>query len=208
MDDRFSYQTRVFEGYTRAAPQLIGRYEALPPEQVLAPVAKFLPNRGARVLDVGAGAGTLAAWFARCGCHVTAVEPVSQFRNHGQTKYLNLGIDWRDSSLPGLTGLSEDNQVYEAVLAIGVLHHLSPEDQETSVRTLSNALKPLGRLILSLRHGPCPPSRPGFPVRADAISDAAKKNGLQLLHRSSNASIQHGNRRAGVTWTWLVFDSV
>ncbi len=206
MDDRFTYQTRVIGGYNEAAPHLIPTYESLRPEQVLAPVAEFLPKRGARVLDIGAGPGTLAAWLARRGCHVAAVEPVSRFRIHGRAKYHDLDIDWFETSLPRLSTPRSLGKRYDAALAIGVLHHLKPDDQQASLVTLSNCLNVSGRLILSLRHGPCRPDRPGFPVCPDRISAAAASVGLLTAHRLSRLSLQPGNRSAGVTWTWLVFD--
>ncbi len=207
MDDRFAYQARVFEGYEQAAPNLIPAYKALSPEAVLAPVAEYLPSGSARVMDVGAGPGTLAASLASRGYHVTAIEPVSRFRVYGQSIYGHLDIDWHNACLPHLNTLPEHPAAFDAILAIGVLHHLQPKDQEGAISTLPDYLSPSGRLILSLRHGPCPPDRPGFPVDPDALVNTALTTGLRVLHRSSNISIQPGNQRAGVTWTWLVFEA-
>lgn len=207
MDDHFAYQRRVFEGYEHSALQLISSYENLSQEAVLGPLVDFLPGPDAHVLDVGAGPGALAAWLVEHGFLVTAVEPVARFRDHAQTTYRHLEIEWFDASLPNLTNLPKDQTSFDAALAIGVLHHLNPQDQKTAIEALATRLKPSGRLILSLRHGPCPVDRPGFPICADDLVTVAQHAGLKVLHRSGHASLQEGNRHAGVTWTKLVFEA-
>ncbi|NVO54905.1 class I SAM-dependent methyltransferase [Rhodobacteraceae bacterium B1Z28] len=195
---------QALDGYEQAAPELIPIYERLPPQTVLEPVAEYLPDTGAAVLDVGAGPGGTASWLAACGCHVTAIEPVARFREYGRNKYRHHDISWCDDRLPDLASCRPWRNTYDAILAIGVMHHLQPQDQERAIQVLSSALKPCGRLIFSLRHGPCPETRPGFPISVDKTVRSARNSGLQILHMSHKTSIQEGNRRAGVTWTWLV----
>jgi len=197
-------QRKIIEGYEQAAAELIPIYENLSPEIVLAPVLDYLPETGSEVLDVGAGPGTIAAWLASRGNHVTAVEPVSKFRTYGQKTYQHLSISWCNSHLPELTNSRPWRCCFDIVLGIGVLHHLNPPDQDRAIHTLSSCLKPSGRLILSLRHGPCPDDRPGFEISVEKVLHSAESAGVQVQHTFHRASIQDGNRRAGVTWTWLV----
>lgn len=203
MADLAPYSRQIISGYEQAAPELVPAYRALPPEVVLAPVAAHLPARGACVLDVGAGPGINAAWLAERGCKVTAVEPAAAFRAAGQTAHPHPGIQWRDDHLPGLPSVTGAR--FDAILAIGVLHHLMPRDQTEAIRTMARLLRPGGKLILSLRHGPCPTDRPGFTICAEDIVKTAEQTGLHKAHLSHRGSIQDGNRRAGVTWTWAVF---
>jgi len=196
-DEDLYFQT-VKAGYEQAAQQLIPAYDSLSPSDVLRPVLDYLPDTGASVLDVGAGTGTVARWLAKRGCDVDA------FRNHAICGDGAQSVKWLDACLPRLSALP-DGSAFDTILVIGVLHHLPPRDQHMAVRVLSERLWPQGRMILSLRHGPCPPDRPGFEVSEDAIVDQAVGSGLQVHHRSRTNSIQPANQSAGVTWTWLVF---
>nr|WP_247748014.1 class I SAM-dependent methyltransferase [Ruegeria sp. R13_0] len=163
-----------------------------------------MPDTGASVLDVGAGTGTVARWLAKRGCDVTAIEPVDAFRNHAMRGDGALSVKWLDACLPRPSALP-DGAAFDTILVVGVLHHLPPRDQHAAISVLSERLRPQGQMILSLRHGPCPPDRPGFKISDDAIVDQAVSSGLQVHHRSRANSIQPANQRAGVTWTWLVF---
>ncbi len=201
-DDPY-FQT-VKAGYEHATHRLIPAYDGLSPTEVLRPVLDHVPDTGASVLDVGAGTGTVARWLAKRGCDVTAIEPVDAFRNHAMRGDGAQSVRWLDACLPRVSAL-RDGVVFDSILVIGVLHHLPPRDQHMAISVLSERLRPQGRMILSLRHGPCPPDRPGYVISDDAIVDQAVGSGLQVHHRSRTDSIQPANQRAGVTWTWLVF---
>ncbi len=203
VEDDLHFQT-VKAGYEQAAPRLIPAYDSLSPPDVLRPVLDYLPDTGASVLDIGAGTGTLARWLAKRGCDVTAIEPVDAFRNHAMRSNGALSVRWLDACLPRLSALPDDAS-FDTILVIGVLHHLPPRDQHIAIRVLSERLRPQGRMILSLRHGPCPQDRPGFMISDDAIVDQAVSSGLRVHHRSRTDSIQPANQSAGVIWTWLVF---
>ena len=201
MADAPDYSDAIIAGYEARASDLIPAYDQLSPRVVLAPVAAHLPRAGQTVLDVGAGTGCNAAWLAEQGCHVTAVEPTGAFRRHGCMRYADVGIDWIDDTLPTL---SRVRSTFDCILAIGVLHHLQSDDQDAALMALDRVLNPKGLLILSLRHGPSAPGRQGFSIDAKRLSDTAKALGLTLMQSIQTGSIQDGNRRAGVTWTWLV----
>ena len=57
----------VVASYDANAPTLAPGYEDLPFEEVHASVLDLLPDAGACVLDMGAGTGRDAAWFAANG---------------------------------------------------------------------------------------------------------------------------------------------
>ncbi|RUT67608.1 SAM-dependent methyltransferase, partial [Flavobacterium cupreum] len=61
--------------YEQNAQELVDRYESLSFEHVHADLLDLLPAPGATILDVGAGSGRDAAWFAARGYDVVAVEP-------------------------------------------------------------------------------------------------------------------------------------
>ena len=66
--------------YERHATQVVGSYEALPPERLHGWLNGLLPAVPALVLDIGAGTGRDAAWFAGLGHDVVAVEPAAAMR--------------------------------------------------------------------------------------------------------------------------------
>jgi SAM-dependent methyltransferase len=195
----------VLAGYEAAAEVLIPAWEQLSPAQIYAPVRAFLPAMPGHVLDVGAGTGRDAEWFAGQGHHVIAAEPVAAFRAVGQGRQ---GVTWCDDSLPGLKGLCRSGRVFDLITANGVLHHLAPDQRLQAMTTLCSLMKPDSRMILSLRHGPTPADRPGFPVNTDAFVRGVTRLGLSVLYeRRGCASLQAGNRANGVSWDWLVFSA-
>lgn len=189
--------TPACEGYARDAQRLKPLYEALDVATLYAPVAQFTPDRGAHVLDVGAGTGRDAAHWARAGCHVTAVDPVPAL-------WAQADLTCLEDSLPGLLSVPHRSTGYDVITAIGVLHHLTPPAQITSLQRFAELLAPTGRVLLSLRHGPTPATRPGFEIDASALETAGHDFGLETLLRRDTPSLQAENISAGVTWTWLV----
>ena len=196
----------VLAGYAADATGLIEPFEAIPSARLFAPVEAFLPPPPGRVLDIGAGTGRDAAWFASRGFDVVAVEPVTALREAGQRLHERQEITWCDALLPGLEGLSPAMQAFQLIVLNGVLHHLAPADQWRALRTLSRWLAPGGRVVLSLRHGPTAPSRPGYPVATQVLVAEVQQAGHRLCHLVTGLpSHQQGNRRNGVTWDWLVY---
>ena len=82
-DDPFTIRD-VVASYNAKAPTLVRDYEDLLFEQVHAPVLDLLPDPGAHILDMGAGSGRDAAWFATNGYKVVAAEPSAEMRDLGK----------------------------------------------------------------------------------------------------------------------------
>lgn len=200
------WQRNVLASYAAAASDLIPRYEALSTADVLAPVAALLPTQPAYVLDVGAGTGRDAAWLAARGHRIVAVEPVDALRSAGMAFHPSPLIDWVEDCLPLLTKIRQRGGHYDLILLDGVLHHLLPDEQTETIPILASMIGVRGRLILSLRHGPTHPLRPGSPTDPDRTVRAAEASGLCLALRRATPSLQPENRAAGVSWTWLCFD--
>ena len=70
----------VVASYDVGAPALVPEYESLSFEDIHAAVLDLLPDSAGCILDVGAGTGRDAAWFAANGHNVVAVEPSARFR--------------------------------------------------------------------------------------------------------------------------------
>lgn len=194
----------VLAAYAAEAPRLTEAWSALDPAIVYAPVADMLPDRPTTVLDIGAGTGGDAAWFAKSGHRVVAVEPVEPLRLAGIAGCAGLDARWVDDRLPALDQ-PETRGRYGLIVLNGVWHHLPPPDREAAWPELSSRLEPTGLLLMALRHGPSAGSRRAWPIDPERTAADARRQGLGVLRRVDATSIQPGNRAAGVTWTWIVF---
>jgi SAM-dependent methyltransferase len=94
-------------------------------------VRDALPPAPARVLEVGAGAGALAARLRDAGYDVLAIDPAPQ--GEGVTEVALADIDEPDAS-------------FDAAVAVLSLHHVEP--LEPSVERLAALVRPGGRLVV------------------------------------------------------------
>jgi protein-L-isoaspartate O-methyltransferase len=77
-------------------------------DELYASVLDLLPETAVRVADIGAGTGMDAAWFARQGHEVLAVEPVKELREAGMALHQDNKIKWPDDRLPNLAKAQMD----------------------------------------------------------------------------------------------------
>lgn len=204
--DRGQTMQNILDAYAAAAnPAFIATYDDLPIEQIYAHVIDLFPQHPVQILDIGAGTGRDAAWFALRGHHVRAVEPVRELREAGQRMHPSDNIIWLDDRLPELTRLRRCAP-FDFVLLGGVWQHLTDKARTIATPILAGLTARGGRLAMSLRHGEGVGGRHTFPIDTDATIAGAEACGLQLLRRREAASIQPGNKAMGVSWTWLVFE--
>ena len=200
-----SMRHQTIQGYVDAAPQLIARYEALSSSELFAPVEHLFPEEARRVIDLGAGAGRDAAWFAAKGHAVLAVEPAAPFREAGALLHRSAGIEWLDDALPEIPGVMARNETFDLVLLHGVWQHIDAPQRRAAMRNIRELTAPSGLLVFSVRHGPGAPGRPCFEASAEETIDLGLANGFQLMLSERRESVQPENRAAGVEWTWLAF---
>ena len=200
-------ENEVIKGYAADAHKLIPRYEAVEPSTLFAPVAHLLPQGARKVIDIGAGTGAAAAWFAQLGQHVLAVEPVAAFRKAGKRLHKSPNIEWLDDCLPDLAATRERREVFDLVLLSAVWHHLDSDQRQRAMSNLVGLMAAGGVLVISLRKGPGALNRACYDVRPEELAGVAKAEGLQLEFCQSVGSVQDANRAAGVMWTWMVFRS-
>lgn len=195
------FRNRVLTGYAEAAEHLIDAYEAIDCEALFAPVRHFLPGTPCDVIDIGAGAGRDAAWLAGQGHRVTAVEPVAAFRAAGLERH-GRAITWIDDHLPELNRIADHR--FDFCLVHGVWQHLPDETRPTALRRIAALLAPGGRVLLALRQGPGAPDRPVTDTPVPVLEGEVRAAGFAVQDKRETASLQQGNRAAGVTWTWLL----
>ena len=193
--------------YAEHAADIAARYES-----VASPVAMYFSlafAHGARVLDVGAGSGRDLAALLKHGFEGFGVEPSAGFREAAASAHPELSGRLADAALPNLG--EPFGGGFDGVLCSAVLMHLPEADLFDSAFALRRALKPHGRLLISL-----PAVRPDLgaddrdvhgrlfkPYTAGYIQLLFERLGFQLI---GNWETDDALQRARTRWTTLLFE--
>jgi SAM-dependent methyltransferase len=191
------------EGYAQEAAELFTRYESFSAQEAHHAVLHLIPPAPASVLDIGAGTGRDAAWFADTGHRVVAVEPTEAMRTGAMRLHPSPRIEWLDDSLPDLKLLRSRGETFDLVMLTAVWMHLDTDQRSRAMSNVAALVARPGRVIMTLRHGPVPAGRRMFEVTAAETIALAEKEGLQAtlnVHRPSRLA---ENRAASVSWTTL-----
>lgn len=185
--------------YHREALELSRLYETVDPAALFEPVTALLPDgAGALALDIGAGSGRDAAWLARRGFDVVAVEPAAAMRREASARHDGAAIRWLDDRLPDLAGVHRLGLGFDLILMSAVWMHVPPADRARAFRKVVTLLKAGGTLLVSLREGPAPPDRPMWPTPLGEIEGLAQHHGLAIV---KIAPSEDRLGRDGVRWT-------
>jgi SAM-dependent methyltransferase len=158
------------------------------------------------VLDIGAGTGADAAWFAERGHLVVAVEPTDELRLPGMALHRSPLIEWVKDGLPRLEVTIGTGQEFDVVMMTAVWMHLDAMERRDAMPRVASLVRPGGVLIMSLRHGPPAPGRRMFDVSPNETIPLAQAHGLRSILNVRTRSALLGNRRAGVMWSRLAFE--
>ncbi|RUO37146.1 methyltransferase type 12 [Aliidiomarina taiwanensis] len=194
--------------YSKRAATLSEQYESLSFTDVHGDWMQHLPESG-WALDVGAGSGRDSAYLASEGLHVVAVEPADGMRNLAQQQHKNANIHWVNDSLPELKAVFALQIKFDLILLSAVWMHIPPSTRERAFRKLSSLLKPNGKLVISLRHGPNQPdhevheTRTMYQVSTSEQARLASKFGLSYLDVSQQKQ-QDKLGRNDVYWETVV----
>lgn len=194
---------KTIQYYSQNAERLASQYDGLAFESVHKDWLHQIPKEG-MVLDVGAGSGRDARYFAEKGLSVVAVEPASGIRDIAQGYGVAKSIHWIADSLPELSKVINLQTKFDLILLSAVWMHIPATHRERSFRKLSSLLKPNGKLIITLRHSTESSShhvdeRKMFPVSSSELATYAKQYGLSYqLVSAGTQEDQLG--RDEVTW--------
>lgn len=187
--------------YEQHAGQLVTQYESLAFENVHAALLDLLPEPGATILDVGAGSGRDAGWFASNGYDVVAVEPSDAMRTHARALHRSSRIHWLSDSLPELAQVRRLGLTFDFILLSAVWMHVPPALRARALRKLATMLSPSGRIAISLRLGEPDITRAMYVVSLSELSSLAQQFGLRLI-RATESADRLG--RMGVSWSTAV----
>ena len=190
--------------YHRGFREFTEAYEAFGFEEIHAGALPFLPAAPGLVLDVGAGSGRDAAWFAARGFEVVAVEPAAALRETARSLHPTPAIRWLDDRLPALAQLHRLGLSFDLVWVSAVWMHMPPEERPRAMRKLATLLRPGGRMVLTLRHGPAPEDRPMWPVDAAEVERLGLDHGLAL--RVATERVEDRQGRRDVRWQTVILD--
>lgn len=187
--------------YEQNAPALVTQYESLAFEDVHGALLDLLPKPGATILDVGAGSGRDAAWFASHGYDVVAVEPSDAMRSRGRALHQSPRIHWLSDSLPDLAQVRRLGLTFDLILLSAVWMHVPPASRARALRKLATMLSPSGRIAISLRLGEPDTARAMHEVTLHELSSLSQQFGLRLI-RATESADRLG--RANVAWSTAV----
>jgi SAM-dependent methyltransferase len=183
--------------YEERAAELAAAYEGVRAEAVNAWLTELLPAAPGMVIDVGAGSGRDAAWFASRSWKTVAVEPSQGMRAEGQRRHADLPIQWEADELPGLRQVTQLGYAADLVIANGVWMHVPPSERGRALRKLMGLAKSGGLVALTFRRGGDETGRGFHPTSMEEIRQIARSLGLWVVKefRAEDAS-----KRAGVEW--------
>ena len=149
--ERESCGTHVAESekFTREYFDEIERYRYRVEPEIFA-FAQFTRHRGARMLEVGVGAGTDFLQWARAGCRVHGIDLTEEAVAHVGHRLAVYGLEADDLRVADAERLPYDDGTFDLVYSWGVIHH-SPDTMQ-ALREIVRVTKPGGTIKLMVYH--------------------------------------------------------
>ena len=184
--------------YDQNAASQAERYESVDSADVFEWVSGILPDPPGLVIDLGAGSGRDAAWFAAKGFQVIAVEPAARMRAEGQRRHCGLSIQWLDDRLPALTATIRLGVAADIVNLGAVWMHLaSEEDRRRAFRKVVSLTRSGGLILMTVRSKPFDDVRCFKSTTVYDIESLARAHGL-VVARVAHTGDAMG--RGDVSW--------
>lgn len=170
---------KTIDFYSTNSMSFFEQYESINTSDVFGSALTLFPVKPSIILDIGSGSGRDAAWMAKQGHIVTAVEPAANMRKQAAILHHQQPIQWIDDRLPELSSVNRPQSGFDFILISAVWMHLTPDDRLIAFHRLANLISDEGTILISLRHGPSDPSRPMLPINTTEEIENAKKTGFK-----------------------------
>lgn len=141
------------EYYDRNASTCGAKYESADMSHLDHLLLRHLPERGARVLELGCGSGREAAFLLQSSHEVYGIDASAGMIGEALRRHPELAGRLSCEAVP----LPEDCrlllQSFDAVLAIALLMHVPDSDLFETIQQLKQMLRPLGMVFVSVSRG-------------------------------------------------------
>lgn len=150
-------RSKAIRYFNDNAESLSAQYNALDRAQVHADLIGLLPaSQKLRMLDIGAGSGADAGFFAARGHEVVAAEPAKKLRDIAKGAFTSKRIKWVADRLPGLRSVTAAGKKFDVIYAVGALQYLNEKDRLKALGKMASLLNEGG--LLEIQY-PTPASR-------------------------------------------------
>lgn len=192
----------AWDHYNDSTESHFARFEGFRFWNVHRSFLRFLPKRGGRCLDVGAGSGRDAAAMADRGLRVIAVEPSDALLRLAKEQHVRPDLTWVQDALPSLSKIVHRNETYDFILMSAVWMHLRPVERTPALATLSSLLSGQGYLAITLRVGNAEPERSIYEVSVQDLLSRAGSVGLVPVY--VGRVIKDSLNRSEIRWVKVV----
>lgn len=110
----------------------------------------FRVDAGDLVLDAGCGHGDYSQWLLERGSKVFAFDYAPAMVSSTANRLSELGLEPEDVRLADVTDIPYPDEMFDAVLCLAVLDHLSDERAIEATRELARVAKPGARVYLNV----------------------------------------------------------
>ena len=141
---------RGSRGYAEQAEELVARYEGIDFSDKHRAVLPLLPAPPASAIDIGAGTGRDAAWLAKRGYRVVAIEPTEAMRSRAMALHPTPAIEWIDDGLPVLARVLAERRRFDLVMLTAVWMHLDAAERRVAMASVAALVARHGLLVITL----------------------------------------------------------
>tara|TARA_R100000935_G_scaffold31251_1_gene51802 strand:+ start:35037 stop:36083 length:1047 start_codon:yes stop_codon:yes gene_type:complete len=193
-------ETASVEFYEKHAAALADDYEAINFESAYPYLAQIIAKapRPMKILDVGAGTGRDAAWFANLDHLVVAIDPSPSMLSLAEKLHSHSNITWIKDQLPELESQRSNEATFDVILLNAVWMHIAPQERAESLARIKKLLKPGGFAFVSLRLGPARADRGMYEISGPSFVLDAKATGFKVTPRGE---IEDLLGRPEVSWS-------
>lgn len=159
-----------------AAPPWFNRFYAYFQLRAVERLLKGFPVAGVDALDVGCGSGRWSRWLAARGARVVGIDPTTAMLETARN--LSPAVTFE---LMSATDLGFPESSFDLVMAVTVIQHLRPAEQERAAQAMCRVLRPGGTLFVFDLIDQRDPGRVVFPRTPEAWIDLYRRQGMELV---------------------------